>query len=61
MIAFFIVCFVGNILLITQATNRFKESLFQSKNVVTLLIMSGLMITAFIVYANYLKNEHSKK
>ena len=51
-------CFVGNCFLILAATDYFKETLFQKKNILIIGIMSMSIITTFKLYLNYLKNKY---
>ena len=60
MIFFFVICFVSNILLILSATDLFRESLFQAKNILLTGIMSLSILTTFKLYTNFLKNKYSK-
>lgn len=57
-VIFVIVCFVSNISLIVIATNYFKESLFQKKNMLFIALMSFLILITFKLYTNYLKQKY---
>lgn len=59
-IVFAIICFVGNLFLISAATNAFTETLFQRKNIVIIGLMSMSILVTFMIYANYIKIKYSK-